>query len=116
MSKNRAKGTTWQSTIVDCPPTHGAPHAERRALGGAKDRGDIVVVWMAVARKGAAYHTLTGDRRTPCGRFYGGTENAPAHGVVLDEVEALSTGAVQCKRCFGLSEVHAPPVVRTGRP
>lgn len=41
MSATRRRGTTWESTIVDYLRTHGAPHAERRALNGAKDRGDI---------------------------------------------------------------------------
>jgi hypothetical protein len=41
MSRSRAKGTAWESAIVHHLRTHGAPHAERRALNGAKDRGDI---------------------------------------------------------------------------
>ena len=41
MSASKAKGTRWESAIVDYLRANGAPHAERRALGGAKDRGDI---------------------------------------------------------------------------
>lgn len=41
MSRNRATGTRWESTIVDYLRANGAPHAERRALNGAKDRGDV---------------------------------------------------------------------------
>lgn len=41
MSAARRKGTAWESAIVDYLRANGAPHAERRALGGAKDRGDI---------------------------------------------------------------------------
>lgn len=41
MSASKRKGTAWESQIVDHLRTHGAPHAERRTLAGAKDRGDI---------------------------------------------------------------------------
>jgi len=41
MTASRAKGTAWETTIVDYLRINGAPHAERRALNGAKDRGDI---------------------------------------------------------------------------
>jgi hypothetical protein len=44
MSRSRAKGTSWESAIVDYLRANGVPHAERRALGGAKDRGDIAGV------------------------------------------------------------------------
>lgn len=41
MSKSKAKGTAWESAVVDCLQTLGVPHAERRALNGAADKGDI---------------------------------------------------------------------------
>jgi hypothetical protein len=41
MSRSRAKGTAWETAIVDYLRTNGVPHAERRASNGAKDRGDI---------------------------------------------------------------------------
>ena len=41
MSVSRQKGTAWEVRIVEYLRTHGAPHAERRALNGAKDRGDV---------------------------------------------------------------------------
>lgn len=41
MSAARAKGTRWESAIVDYLRTNGVPHAERRALSGTQDRGDI---------------------------------------------------------------------------
>lgn len=41
MSAARAKGTAWESAIVDFLTRHGFPHAERRALNGALDKGDI---------------------------------------------------------------------------
>lgn len=44
MSRSRAKGTAWESCVVDFLQRSGATHAERRALNGAKDRGDIAGV------------------------------------------------------------------------
>lgn len=41
MSAARSKGTRWETAIVDYLRSHGAPHAERRAPSGAKDRGDV---------------------------------------------------------------------------
>lgn len=41
MSASKRKGTSWESAIVDYLRASGVPHAERRALNGAKDRGDI---------------------------------------------------------------------------
>lgn len=41
MSRSRAKGTAWESAVVTHLRAHGAPHAERRALNGSKDRGDV---------------------------------------------------------------------------
>jgi Holliday junction resolvase len=44
MSRARAKGTAWESAIVNYLRDHGWPHAERRSLSGANDRGDIAGV------------------------------------------------------------------------
>lgn len=41
MSRNRAKGTTWESAIVDWLQKHGFWRVERRAMQGARDTGDI---------------------------------------------------------------------------
>ena len=41
MGRSRAKGTSWESEIVRFLQSAGWPHAERRALNGSKDRGDI---------------------------------------------------------------------------
>lgn len=41
MSASKDKGTKWESAIVEFLRTSGAPHAERRALSGTQDRGDI---------------------------------------------------------------------------
>jgi hypothetical protein len=41
MSRSRAKGTAWESAVVAYLRAFGATLAERRALNGSKDRGDI---------------------------------------------------------------------------
>ncbi len=44
MSASKRKGTSFESAIVDYLRANGAPHAERRAPNGTKDRGDIAGV------------------------------------------------------------------------
>lgn len=41
MSRNRAKGTAAESVVVRWFANHGWPWAERRALTGSKDKGDL---------------------------------------------------------------------------
>ena len=41
MSKAKQKGTAAEKAVVDMLVEHGYTHAERRALNGALDRGDI---------------------------------------------------------------------------
>lgn len=41
MSAARRKGTTWETAIVTLLRACGWRHVERRALAGARDRGDI---------------------------------------------------------------------------
>lgn len=41
MSKQRAKGTAAETAVVRYLQAHGFPHAERRALHGVNDMGDI---------------------------------------------------------------------------
>jgi hypothetical protein len=41
MSAAKRKGTAWESCVVDFLRTVGFRYAERRALAGAKDLGDI---------------------------------------------------------------------------
>ena len=38
---SKRKGTTWESAVVDYLRTHGQPYAERRALCGTSDKGDV---------------------------------------------------------------------------
>lgn len=55
MSASRAKGTKWESAIVQFLRKNGVPHAERRALCGDKDRGDIAgIPGIAIEAKSAA--------------------------------------------------------------
>lgn len=41
MNKSKIKGTAWESAIVTFLRARGWPHAERRALQGNLDRGDV---------------------------------------------------------------------------
>ena len=41
MSASKRKGTSWETLIVDYLVSHGWKHAERRALAGKNDRGDV---------------------------------------------------------------------------
>jgi hypothetical protein len=43
-SRERAKGTAWESAVVQCLRAAGFVHAERRALAGGRDRGDVTGV------------------------------------------------------------------------
>jgi hypothetical protein len=60
MSANKQRGTRWETAIVDfLAPMF--PHVERRALRGAKDRGDIAGIPGAVIEaKSAARTDLSG--------------------------------------------------------
>ena len=55
MSRQRTKGTSWESAIVTYLQSVGWPTAERRALNGAKDRGDIAgIVGVVIEAKNAS--------------------------------------------------------------
>jgi hypothetical protein len=41
VSAAKRKGTSFETAIVEYLKTNGVPYAERRTLGGTKDRGDI---------------------------------------------------------------------------
>lgn len=41
MSKSRAKGTAMETRVVEYLRTKGFPYAERRALSGSQDKGDV---------------------------------------------------------------------------
>lgn len=65
MSRNRASakaaGRNWESRIVAALIDAGWPHAERRRLAGAKDRGDIAgVAGVVIEAKDTARLDLAG--------------------------------------------------------
>jgi len=61
VSAQRDKGTRWESAVVALLQAAGWPHAERRALAGTRDRGDIAgVPGLVVEAKNAARLDLAG--------------------------------------------------------
>lgn len=61
MSASRRKGTAWETAIVDWLRGRGFPHAERRALRGGRDAGDVTgVPGLCVEAKNAKTITLAG--------------------------------------------------------
>jgi hypothetical protein len=61
MSASRKKGTAWESAIVTYLRGNGVPHAERRALAGTLDRGDIAgIPGVVIEAKSAARLDLAG--------------------------------------------------------
>lgn len=59
MSRQKQKGTRWESAIVTYLRERGWPHAERRALNGAKDQGDVAgIVGIVIEAKDQARHSF----------------------------------------------------------
>ena len=59
MSPARGKGTHAETQVVNYLVDHGFPHAERRALNGSRDRGDIAgVPGVCIEVKNAARQCL----------------------------------------------------------
>lgn len=55
MSASKKKGTAWETAVVGYLRQNGVTHAERRALTGNKDRGDIAgIPGIAIECKSAA--------------------------------------------------------------
>ncbi len=52
MSRSKQKGTAWETAIVRYLAAQGWPAAERRALSGTQDRGDVfgIVGWVIEAK------------------------------------------------------------------
>lgn len=48
MSASKRKGTAFETAVVDFLRCHGFPYAERRALRGVRDTGDIagIIGWV----------------------------------------------------------------------
>lgn len=55
MNRSKAKGTSWETAVVDHLRAAGATQAERRALNGTDDRGDITgIPGVVIEAKNAA--------------------------------------------------------------
>ena len=58
MSKSKAKGTAWETKIVNHLRGNGFPHAERRTLSGSDDKGDInAAPGLVIEAKNQARHS-----------------------------------------------------------
>lgn len=96
MSASKRAGTAWETLVVSFLRSAGWPHAERRALNGAKDRGDIAGVPLVVIECKAAKTMELGPwlQETHLERDHDGADigvtwikrrgfRSPAHGYVL---------------------------------
>lgn len=45
MNRSKTKGTAAESAVVTYLQSRGWPHAERRALAGGKDKGDVAGIY-----------------------------------------------------------------------
>lgn len=70
MSANKRKGTAAESALVRFLQMNGWPYAERRALAGAKDKGDVTGVPGLVFEQKAAARICIPEwmRETECER------------------------------------------------
>jgi hypothetical protein len=60
MSASKAKGTAAETAVVRFLQANGYPHAERRALAGNQDRGDVAgIPGLVIEVKNAATITLS---------------------------------------------------------
>lgn len=61
MNRSRTKGTLWESAIITYLKSRGVPYAERRALSGNLDRGDIAgIPGVVIEAKNAKSFDLAG--------------------------------------------------------
>jgi hypothetical protein len=61
MSASKAKGTAAETAVVRFLQANGYPHAERRALAGNQDRGDVAgIPALVIEVKNAAKMELAG--------------------------------------------------------
>ncbi len=59
MSASKQKGTAWETRVVQYLRECGWPHAERRALSGAQDKGDLLgIPGLVIEAKCAVRHSL----------------------------------------------------------
>lgn len=79
MGAMRKKGTAWESAIVQFLRENGVPHAERRALAGTLDRGDIAgIPGIVLEAKSGALHLAAWVTEAETERANDGA----AHGIV----------------------------------
>lgn len=92
MSASRRKGTAAESAIVNYLREHGVPHAERRALSGAKDRGDIAGIPGVVleVKSGARLELPAWMRETEMERI---NDNA-AHGLLVVKPKGMGESRI----------------------
>lgn len=88
-----------------------------RVIGNEVHEGEwVTLVWLVAMRQGVAYHDMpAGERKTPCGLWYGVVNNRrqPERGHILTEEEAESGGAVPCGKCWpdpGMRRLQQPVV------
>jgi hypothetical protein len=81
MSRNKQKGTAFETLIVRYLAEHGFPHAERRALAGVNDLGDITgtpgIVWECKNHKTLSFSEWLQEAETE--RVNAGAD----HGIVV---------------------------------
>ena len=58
-NRSKQKGSAWERRFVDYLVEHGFPYAERRALEGTNDRGDVAgVPGVVFELKNCSHHEL----------------------------------------------------------
>ena len=60
---SKAKGTAWETACTNWAREHGFPHAERRALAGALDKGDLMIPGLMIECKAEQRIDLPGYMR-----------------------------------------------------
>lgn len=103
MSRSRAKGTAWESAVVAYLIERGWPYAERRALHGNADKGDITgLPGVCLELKSAArvelavwWEEAKAERRnanaaTTAVWFKRRGKTSPSHGFVLMDGETYT--------------------------
>lgn len=93
MSRNRAKGTLAESALVKYLTANGFPHAERRALAGELDKGDITgtigLAWEVKNAKTYKFPAWLDETKFE-------TENAKADfGILIVKPNGVGVGNVQ---------------------
>ncbi len=59
MSRSKATGTAWETRVVQYLRECGWPQAERRALSGAQDKGDLLgIPGLVIEAKACTKHSL----------------------------------------------------------